>query len=336
MPIARPARKMYREKMFNMSNQYEQQGSIGAALGNAILPGIGGLLGHAAESLFKTITGSGDYEEVEHIAKPLPTNNTILGLQSNPVTNAVENMHWNGLATRIAHREFVGSVNMTSGFSNFTFGIYPTSDSTPSLFPWLSTIAANFQKWKMLGCVFEYVPTSTNAISAGTPAVGTIAMAINYDILAPIASGPTGLVNLLNTQGSVSGRPQDCIVCPMECDPGLTPTNPLYMLQTGVNATPYIDPHWYVQGYLNFATDGPAAYNNCGQLWVTYDMLLISAYVASPAPPISINSDEMRPDSHVKALLQQRPAAVQCKVVSSSSCTDKKCSCRTACSCADC
>jgi len=271
-----------------MKNRGLANTGIGATLGNMILPGVGGLLGHAAEGLFKTILGSGDYSEAENVAKPTPQNNTIMGLQTTPVTNMVAEMHWNGQATRIAHREYIGSISMSSGYAAAKYDIGPTSTF---MFPWLSSVSKNFQKWKVLGLVFEYVPTSVNAIASGTPAVGFVALGINYDQAATI---PGSMKNLLNTQGSVSARPQDGIVCPVECDPGLTPTNPLYVLGP-LDAGAAVEPKYYSFGSLIIATEGPAAYTNCGQIWVTYDMQLISAYVPTPLalrdPPAPIITD---------------------------------------------
>lgn len=264
-------------------------------MGSALLPGIGGPLGHAAESLFHTILGSGDYTEVDNLAMPLPTNNTIMGLQTKPVTNMVQEVHWNGQATRIAHREYIGSISMSNGFSIASYSIDPTSSF---MFPWLYTIAPNFQKWKLLGCVFEYVPTSATAVSGGVPAVGQVALGIGYDADAP---QPTSLTNLLNTQGSVSGRPFDSIVCPVECDDSYTPTKPLYVYQT-----PFVTPadfRFNSFGNLFVATQGPSSYSNAGQLWITYDMLLISAFVPSSAP----NTTPPRP------LITRDDVAVDCK-----------------------
>lgn len=275
--------------------------SIGSKIGNAVLPGIGGVLGHAAESIFKTITGGGDYSEVEnteatHISTPAPMNNTIMGLQSTPVRRQVDQMHLNGLAMRVAHREYMGTVSMTNGFGYTRVPFFPSSSGSPQPFPWLYDIAINFQKWKLLGCVVEYVPTSTNAISGGTPAVGQVAICINYDSVAVNAT-PTSLVNLLNTQGAVSGRPQDMIVCPLECDPGVTPTNPLYVLPYA-EATPP-DMHWYSFCSLIIATQGPAAYSNCGQFWISYDIQLIGPYISSipPEPRLKLENPSVHPCS---------------------------------------
>jgi hypothetical protein len=271
---------------------------IGATIGNMIAPGIGGHLGHAAEGLFKTILGFGDYSEVENINHPLPENNTIMGLQTPTVTQSVENMHWNGLATRIAHRENIGMLSMTAGFGVAKYPIDPVSTF---MFPWLRKITPNFQKWKLLGMVFEYVPMSATAISGGTPAVGTIAMSIEYDV--EIDSFlPASMQNVLNSQGAVSGRPFDQIVCAVECDPEYTPLNPLYIMHP---QTTHSDYHFYAFANLIVATQGPAAYDNCGQLWVTYDLQLISAYQESPLPsirpqPVKIDAPSYNPKGESK------------------------------------
>jgi hypothetical protein len=278
---------------------------MGAKVGNMILPGIGGHLGHAAEGLFKTLLGFGDYSEVENINQPEPMNNTIMGLQTPTVTHAVENMHWNGQVTRVAHREYIGSISMTAGFACASYAIDPTSTF---MFPWLSTLAKNFQKWKLLGCVFEYVPTSTNAISGGSPAVGQVCLSILYDIEGPPS---TSLQNLLNNQGSVSARPQDQMVCAVECDPGETPLNPLYIAHPG---TSVFEPHFYEFADLQIATQGPAAYSDAGQLWVTYDVQLIAAYVEVPPSPTPIqkvvitNGDGERKESDDHVVITSKPA----------------------------
>lgn len=274
--VARP--KTLQQKRQKMRSHGEGLSGIGATIGNMVAPGIGGLLGHAAEGLFKTILGFGDYTEATS-NKPLPVNNTIMGTTSPLIQEQVENMHWNGLATRIAHREYIGSISMSNGFAAAEYNIEPRSQF---MFPWLSRLTGSFQKWKLLGLVFEYIPTSTNAVAAGTPAVGQVALCIQYDTQSFV---PSSLTNLLNTQGAVSARPQDGFICAVECDPGLTPTNPLFIVE---DETSIPDNHWYVFGKLIIATQGPAAYSNCGQLWCTYDMQLISQFVPSPAPRVPV------------------------------------------------
>lgn len=253
----------------------KKTGGVGATIGNMLLPGIGGLVGNAAESLFKTILGHGDYTEVENQPTTQLTNNTIMGLQQPAVVEQVAQLHWNGVATRIAHKEYIGSVSMSSGFAQAEYSLDPTSTF---MFPWLNGVASRFQKWKLLGGVIEYVPTSEPYVGGSSPAVGQVAIVPQYDVgLAP----PSSLTNLLNTQGSVSCRPTDEMICPIECDPGLTPMNPLYVVHP---ATTVSDPRFYQFCNIVVATQGPAAYSNAGQLWISYDILLISAYVEGNVP----------------------------------------------------
>jgi hypothetical protein len=277
---------------------------VGATIGNLIYPGLGGMLGNAAEGLFKTILGKGDYKEVENISEPLPTNNTVMGLQTPRVAEQVMQMHSSGIATRVQHREYFGSISMSSGY---VCGAYPLNPTIPFFFPWLSTIASSWQKWKLLGCVIEYVPTSTNAISAGTPAVGQVAMCVDYDFYAP---APDSLTNLLNTQGAVSGRPQDQIVCAVECDSDYTPMNPLFVTaQVGA-----ADTRFEAFGRIMIATQGPAAYSNAGQMWITYDIMLISPWIFNITSSVTekpvITRDEGKDDKTTGPTYEVVPGAL--------------------------
>ena len=245
---------------------------LGKSIGDLILPGVGGALGHAAESVFRTIFGQGEYLYSDTIAhNSMPLNNTIVGQQTDLVKMSVDNMHWDGLATRLAHREFMGEVSTTVTFNANLTAIYPTN---ALMFPWLADIAHKFQKWKLLGMVFEYVPTSS-PIGTATPALGSISMGVQYDTY---LTAPTTLQQMLNWQGAVSGRPSDHLVCAVECDGDFTPTNALYIRRpTGTdvqNLTTF--------GNLIMASSGASGAYVGGQLWVSYDLLLISAFVEGP------------------------------------------------------
>lgn len=250
-------------------NNFSKLG-VGASIGNALLPGVGGVLGHAAESLFRTITGQGDYAEIIDESS-MPRNNTILKVQDPSVRQSVDYMHWSGSAVRIAHREFITNVKMTSGFVVSRY-LIDVQDATT--FPWLREIALKFQKYKLLGMVFEYVPTSANAVSGGVPAMGSVSMAVDYD---QYMLAPNGLPQMLNYQGAISGRPTDNLVAAVECDPGFTPTNPLRVRHPWVGFGP--NQNDYVFGQLLVATEGPADYAGAGQLWVTYDIQLVAPFV---------------------------------------------------------
>lgn len=260
---------------------------LGKSVGDLILPGVGGALGHAAESVFRTIFGQGEYAYSDAIAPgSLPLNNTIVGQQTELVKMSVDNMHWDGLATRIAHREFMGEVKTSVSFSASLTAIYPTS---VAMFPWLSDIAHKFQKWKLLGMVFEYVPTSS-PLGTTSPALGSVSLGIQYDTY---LTAPGSLQQMLNWQGSVTGRPSDHLVCAVECDGQFTPMNPLYIRRpTGTsieNLTTF--------GNLIVATQGSSSNYEGGQLWVSYDILLIAAFVEGPPPLLRDTGDTKTEES---------------------------------------
>lgn len=285
------------EKTFGsrLANNFSKPG-LGHAIGNLILPGVGGPLAHAAESLVRTVFGQGEYHYSDTIRDvDMPVNNTIFGTQSLPVRQAVDQMHFSGMATRIAHREYIADIDMSAGFSVTRYVISPTD---PIVFPWLKDIANKFMKYKLLGCAIEVVPTSANAVASGSPAMGSVSLAVQYDDYAP---SPNTLQEMLNWQGSVTGRPTDSLVCAVECDPGYTPVNPLYIKHIGLPSGP--DTRLNNFGQFLVATKGTGtAYTGAGQLWITYDLVLIGSYVGLPAPivehPVHAEPVQERPAVH--------------------------------------
>lgn len=84
---------------------------------------------------------------------------------------------------RISHRELVHKYGSAgTGFQDKFFyvnaGLGPSGDSTSisGVFPWLSTIANAFERYKFKRLRFEYEPT------CGTTEPGTYAMAVDYGI----------------------------------------------------------------------------------------------------------------------------------------------------------
>lgn len=300
------------EKTFGtrLANNFAKPG-IGKTIGDFIVPGVGGALGHAAESLFRTIFGQGEYLYSDTV-KDAVSNNTILGVQTPAVTQMVDQMHWSGLATRIAHREYIGTINMSAGFSATRLVINPTD---PIVFPWLNTISNKFMKYKVLGAAIEYVPTSANAVASGTPAMGSVSIAVQYDEYVP---APLYLQEMLNWQGSVTGRPTDNLVCGVECDGGYTPVNPLYIRHPLQPKGP--DNRLYDFAEFIVATEGPASYIGAGQLWITYDLLLIGAYVGLTAPqrplvsaaPVPTNNTVVDEDLSLSSLHISKSVEKEC------------------------
>jgi hypothetical protein len=243
-----------------------------------------------AEGLLSSIIGAGDYTELD---SPFPIqNNTIMGVQT-PLAAQIPTMESvKRSSCRFGHREYVRDIAMTTVFTINAFVIDP---SNGILFPWLQTIAYQWQEWKLLGMVFEFRSLSANAVSAVAAGMGSVTMAVQYDVY---ADSPTGKMEMANWDFAVSCKPSESMFAPVECDPAVTPAAPLYMKDpTSISQGP--DKHWYQFGTMYVATVGaPTPYPSCGELWVTYDVMFIKpriysqfqlVFVRKPADVLSVS-----------------------------------------------
>lgn len=182
-------------------------------------------------------------------------------------------MHNDIGTTRVRHREYVRDVPSSTDFQNITFRIQPTNTA---LFPWLSALAQNYEQYKILGLIFEFRSLSANALNSVNTALGSVSMATQYNAL------DTPFVNkqqVLNYQFGTSCKPSESMIHPLECDPQQTPNQPLY-IAIG-NAEPG-DARLYDFGILNYVTIGMQQANvTIGELWVSYDILLIKPRISS-------------------------------------------------------
>lgn len=213
---------------------------------------LGKKLGAFAGRLLGKITGVGDY------SVDLPSGGSQI-----PPTAVPEFIHSdNTRETRIRHREYLGDVyaSATAGaFKNTTYVINPGSSTT---FPWLSSIAHNFDQWKPNGIavVFKTL-TSTYAASQS---LGTVILATDYDVTdAPYADK----IEMENSQFAVSGSAATCLMHPVECDQEERLTR-LLLVHTELS-TP---DRFFDLGMLQVASSGCLANQLLGELWITYDI----------------------------------------------------------------
>lgn len=270
-------------------------------MGSRIGSMLGSSLGNLAQNTIGKIFGFGEYKEglaTEHgieskeIAEGAApeVNSLVAPLSTNEL---VPMMHCDeeGMI-RVVRREFCRVVNIGSGGTSFTMAITPTG----SPFPWLSAIAPSWQQWSMLGMAFEYVPTS--GVATGNPdgnaALGVVVMAIRYNPLEPNAAWPTtSTPGLLNMQGAVSMSPAAHGCCYVECDPILQ-NQPVKFVETKEDQVTSSSDANFNAGTLIIRTEGaqPLTPFECGQLWVTYEILLMNPRtrdpLAAPSPLISI------------------------------------------------
>nr|WRQ65443.1 structural protein [Tolivirales sp.] len=238
-------------------------GDVGEVLGRSIgkmfnlnLGGAGRWLGSGIGSIF----GSGDYQ----VMGPAPNHNVLFNTAQVPKFSTTH-------ATNvIAHREYVSDIYGTDFFTNRTYDLNPSNEA---IFPWLSSIAHNYQQYKFHGIIIEFKPLITDFITSGAP--GVIIMATNYDVNDPPY---TSKQSMENSEFAVSVKPTCSLVHGIECDPNQTNVPIKYVRSPTSN----LDNPLYDWGKLQVATQGNPNGQLIGELWVSY---LVEFYKPTLPPP---------------------------------------------------
>lgn len=178
------------------------------------------------------------------------------------------------------HRELVSDVTTSVGFEATQYRLQPADATT---FPWLSTIAEKYQKWRIHSLKFEFVPTVGEFATAGQQ--GRVVLAFNYDPLDAIletiqqaeALEPKA-VGLPTERRSVAVSPKLATPVPLLVRNGL--------VQTGQSLSAYDAGVLYV--CTNGADAGVASGTKIGELFVDYTIellqpILVPIYKSPPA-----------------------------------------------------
>jgi len=242
---------------------------------------VGGALGGPAGAMvgrgMSTITGYGDYT----VKANSLSNSTMIG----EMADQVPVFKQQGADIRVRHCEFVTDLVVPvdkAAFNSNTFDIDPTSTVT---FPWLASVAAKYQKFKVKGLVVGYRSTSTDYNNSGV-----VAIAVNYD---PAETAYASMTDLLNSKFAVSTKPSNSMLAPVECDPSRSPMDGYYVKHVTSTDVSEASIRQTVMGKINIATSGltldPGA--TIGQVYVSYDIEFLYPYmhVAPPPPPIVAN-----------------------------------------------
>jgi hypothetical protein len=247
----------------------------GSTLGNLIGYGEEGkTMGRDLGAALSRWLGTGDYSVR---VNSLVTNSSA----------SIPQMHKTGQSIVVRHKEYLCDVISGSGTpTEFTIGErFYLNPGLSSTFPWLSTIASQFQEYTWRGMVFHYVPTSGHSVASTNTALGTVMLHTDYRVTAP---QPTSKMELLNEYFAGDARPSESFCHPIECDPKENPYNVQYVRTGAVPSGE--DPKSYDLGVLNVATQGfPAAATTAGELWVTYEVELRKPQISVGGPTASSN-----------------------------------------------
>jgi len=265
---ARPKRKPTKQaEMTRLGSIFRSLGGLGGAA-------IGSLVGHSSMGLsvgtdlgaaLSRWLGSGDY---------MVSSNTLVSKAS----SGVPMMHKTSQSVVVRHREYICDITGSAAFA-----IAQTLPLNPGLavtFPWLSTIATQFQEYTFRGVVFHYIPTSGDAVSSTNSALGSVIASTSYRSTAPAF---TNKQQMLNEYFSGDAKPAETFCHPIECDPKENPFNVQYV-RTGAVPTGE-DQKMYDLGTTYIATQGQQAAFICGELWVSYEVELRKPVLAGAYLP---------------------------------------------------
>lgn len=231
--------------------------STGSMLGRGLGTLLGqGDLGAAAGTALEKWFGHGDYE--------LKTNSLIHAVSSGANLPMFSKDGKRG--TRIVEREYLGDVVSSATANTFLNTAYRINPADGRTFPWLSTIALQYDEWEPNGIIFEFKTTS-GTFNGTTQALGAVIMMTDYDSR---DSAPFSKIEMENADYSCSCVASDNLQHGIECDPGERATRVLF---TNQSTPPDADLRFCDLGKFNVATNGISGTNvTLGELWVSYDI----------------------------------------------------------------
>lgn len=225
-------------------------GAVGKRLGNKELGGkIGRFIGSAL--------GKGDYV----------VSSNALGRTSMNLGASVPKFGGNDESTIIEHREYIGDLISSATPGQFTLRKYTFNPGNSALFPWLSSIANNYEQYEPLGAIVAFKSTSAEFNALGQ-SLGTVIIASDYDIKDAVYSNK---IEMENSTFAVSCKTSESMLHPIECDPKLRATRLLYNGPADSSA----DSRFHDLCNVQVASVGVGLANvNLGELWITYRIRL--------------------------------------------------------------
>lgn len=247
------------EKKLDSSLHNRNSSTLGSGLGRVAGSLLGqGDLGASAGDAIQRWLGYGDYN--------LVSNSLIKGVDQGSKSSSIPTFSKDGRrGIRITEREFLGDVISSTTANTFTNQSFRINPADPTTFPWLSTLANQFDSWEPLGIIFEFNSTSSSQ-SPGTQALGTVITATDYD---PTDPAFTNKLVMESSDYSRSARADCNIQHGIECDLTERGVRTLYTSYS----LPTVDQRLTDLGNFQIASVGVNAGSvNLGELWVTYDI----------------------------------------------------------------
>jgi len=242
------------------SKPYTPFGDVGSKIGG-MFGTTGGVLGRNLGSLIGRLFGSGDY----NVSSFPITSNTLMG-NSKEVPGFVTQPGTG--CTRVVHREYISDVISSSTAKAFSIASYSLNPGQVSTFPWLASIAAQYEQYRIKGMVFEFKSMSSDALNSTNTALGSVILATQYNASSPAF---TNKQQMENYEYGQSCKPSQSVVHGIECLRSATPVDELYVRIGPVTSGQDIRVSDLATFYI--ATVGMQGTSvNLGELWCSYDI----------------------------------------------------------------
>jgi len=235
---------------------------------------MGGSAGADAGRLIQKMTGYGDYTSI--------TNARAGGSGTGryPVPEFTKGKR----STIVCHREYIQDIYSSATAGAFSLQSFPINPGMSQTFPWLSTVAQNFEEYKIKGMMFEYKSNSADALNSTNTALGTVILATDYN---PLNASFTNKQQMENTEFSYSDRPSVDIRHPIECNRRDNPLGEFFVRSNAPSSADY-DLRFTDLGNFMIASTGQQGTSvNLGELWVSYEIELLKPILgASTEQPL--------------------------------------------------
>jgi hypothetical protein len=178
-----------------------------------------------------------------------------------------------GSSVTISNVEYVKDIYAPGTNTPFSISAFAINPGLPVAFPWLSQIAANYQEYELMQCIYTFKSTIAD-FAAASGQVGQVIMATQYN---PSLEVFADKETMMMYEGSMSCKTSSSMLQGVECDPAkLAATTGRKYVRTG-NVSSSEDLKEYDQGVLNIALlNPPTTYLGqvMGELWVSYTVTL--------------------------------------------------------------
>lgn len=195
-------------------------------------------------------------------------NSLINPVSNDPVVPRMQSSMDETGALNVAHREYILDVQGGSGFNNFAALVNPAN---PTLFPFLSQFACNFDEYKFNQLIFHYRPV-TSDLNVNNAQLGSVIMVADYN--AGTQEQFTTKMNMMQYDGAVSAKISEPITFGIECDNTKNAGSSTLFVPPAGYTPAGEDPKTYQLALFQLAVNQSATTGMIGELWVEYSITL--------------------------------------------------------------